>query len=141
MRTWAEDPIQIAIVRHYRKHYAGRIFHIPNGGRRGKLQAIRFKAMGVEAGVLDLCILNPARFAFMEVKADAPLSKGQIDFIADLADMGIPHTVVHSLDEAKAAFKEWGLALKTPAPRGRDAAWGRLRKVDAPLGGELETEF
>ena len=30
-----------------------RLFHVPNGGRRGKAEAARLKAQGVRAGVLD----------------------------------------------------------------------------------------
>lgn len=30
------------------------LFHIPNGGKRGKAEAARFKEMGVKAGVSDI---------------------------------------------------------------------------------------
>ena len=32
------------------------LYHIPNGGKRGKAEAIRFKAEGVKAGVPDICL-------------------------------------------------------------------------------------
>lgn len=32
------------------------LFHVPNGGKRGAAEAARFKAMGVKAGVPDLCL-------------------------------------------------------------------------------------
>lgn len=32
------------------------LFHVPNGGSRGKAEAGRFKAEGVRAGVPDLCL-------------------------------------------------------------------------------------
>jgi len=32
------------------------LYHIPNGGRRGKAEAGRFKAGGVKSGVPDLCL-------------------------------------------------------------------------------------
>ena len=35
------------------------LYHIPNGGKRGKIEAARFKAMGVKAGVPDLCLPVP----------------------------------------------------------------------------------
>lgn len=35
------------------------MFHIPNGGKRGKAEAIRFKAEGVKAGVPDICLPVP----------------------------------------------------------------------------------
>ena len=37
------------------------LFHIPNGGKRGKLEAIRFKKMGVLAGVPDLFLPAPRK--------------------------------------------------------------------------------
>ena len=35
------------------------LFHIPNGGSRHKAEAGRFRAMGVKAGVPDLCLPVP----------------------------------------------------------------------------------
>jgi len=32
------------------------LYHVPNGGRRGKAEAGRFKAEGVKAGVPDVCL-------------------------------------------------------------------------------------
>ena len=36
------------------------LYHIPNGGKRGKAEAGRFRAMGVKSGVPDLCLPVPA---------------------------------------------------------------------------------
>lgn len=35
------------------------LFHIPNGGGRSKSEGAKFKAMGVKAGVPDLCLPIP----------------------------------------------------------------------------------
>lgn len=35
------------------------LFHVPNGGKRNAAEAVRFKAMGVKAGVPDLCLPVP----------------------------------------------------------------------------------
>lgn len=35
------------------------LFHVPNGGKRSKVEAARFKAMGVQAGVPDLFLPVP----------------------------------------------------------------------------------
>ena len=35
------------------------LFHVPNGGKRNAAEAARFKAMGVKAGVPDLCLPAP----------------------------------------------------------------------------------
>lgn len=32
------------------------LYHVPNGGKRNPAEAARFKAMGVKAGVPDLCM-------------------------------------------------------------------------------------
>jgi len=32
------------------------MYHIPNGGKRGKAEAARLKAQGVKAGVPDICL-------------------------------------------------------------------------------------
>lgn len=59
-----EDEEQMAVVR-WAELMQSRwpelqwLFHIPNGGKRGKIEAARFKAMGVKAGVPDLCLPVP----------------------------------------------------------------------------------
>lgn len=35
------------------------LFHVPNGGSRNKQEAVKFKQMGVKAGVSDLCLPYP----------------------------------------------------------------------------------
>lgn len=35
------------------------LYHVPNGGKRNPAEAARFKAMGVKAGVPDLCLPVP----------------------------------------------------------------------------------
>jgi hypothetical protein len=106
-----EADIQAAIVAHYRKTYAGRVIHVPNGGQRGKREAIRFKAIGVEAGCPDLIVFNPRGVFCVEVKTGTgKLSPSQEQFIDDLRDMLIDVAVVRSLDEAKMAFSAWKLA-------------------------------
>lgn len=60
----SEDEEQMAVVR-WAEMQMGRwpdlewLFHIPNGGKRGKIEAARFKAMGVKAGVPDLFLPVP----------------------------------------------------------------------------------
>ena len=59
-----EDQEQIALVnwaRMQEKRYPELrlLFHIPNGGSRGKAEAGRFRAMGVRPGVPDLCLPVP----------------------------------------------------------------------------------
>lgn len=49
------------------------LFHIPNGGSRSKREGAQFKAMGVKAGVPDLCLpVKRGEFGalWIEMKAD-----------------------------------------------------------------------
>lgn len=69
------------------------LFHIPNGGSRGKVEAARFKAEGVKAGVPDL-FLPVARGLwhglFIELKRQkgGRVSEAQRRWIADLERQG-----------------------------------------------------
>jgi hypothetical protein len=68
-----------------------RIWHVPNGGKRGKLEAAQLVADGVLAGVPDLTITWSGRTAFPEVKdRDGSLSSKQRDLLADLHAQGHP---------------------------------------------------
>jgi hypothetical protein len=74
---------------------AALIYHVPNGGHRHKLVAIKLKGQGVKAGVPDL-VLPMARggyFGFyLEFKATAPndaaVSASQHAWIRRLSDQG-----------------------------------------------------
>jgi hypothetical protein len=74
---------------------AGLIYHVPNGGHRHKLVAIKLKGQGVKAGVPDL-VLPMARGGYfglyLEFKATAPndaaVSASQHAWIRRLNDQG-----------------------------------------------------
>ena len=117
-RSYEESRIQQAIVAHYRKTYAGKIVHVPNGGKRGHLESIRFKDEGVEAGHPDLIIYNAGRVYLMEVKAPGgTYSDRQKAFIRELRNDGFDVAGVESLEEARHAFEAWGLAPKVTRAR------------------------
>lgn len=69
------------------------LFHVPNGGSRGKVEAARFKAEGVKPGVPDL-FLPVARGLwhglFIELKRQkgGRVSEAQRRWIADLERQG-----------------------------------------------------
>lgn len=69
------------------------MYHIPNGGSRGKVEAARFKAAGVKAGVPDIC-LPVARGGkhglYIELKRlkGGKVSDTQTDWIASLREQG-----------------------------------------------------
>ena len=93
-----EDTIQHEIVKaiHRRGLF---IFHIPNGGHRSMREGMRFKAIGVVAGIPDLFI--PARLLWLEVKTPTGrLSPAQVRIHSLLTAIGHRVAVVRSVDEA-----------------------------------------
>lgn len=114
----SEAAIQTAIVNHFRRNYAGHIAHCPSGGRRGKLEAVQFKRMGVQPGVPDLLIWSPKGHYLVEVKTSTgAVSPAQTAFISGLQDLGFDVAIVRSADEAAAAFRAWGLPRKEARAR------------------------
>lgn len=83
------------------------LFHIPNGGKRGKLEAIRFKKMGVLAGVPDLFLPAPRKgYAglFIEMKVGGNrITQQQAELIHGLSNQGYLCSVCYGAD---AAIKE-----------------------------------
>lgn len=80
------------------------MYHIPNGGKRSKSEAVRFKAMGVKAGVSDI-FLSVARGGYhglyIELKAqDGKVSVPQRDFLEDIKREGYAGFVAYSGEEA-----------------------------------------
>lgn len=83
------------------------LYHIPNGGKRSKAEAARFKREGVKAGVPDLC-LPVARRGFhglyIELKAEkGVVSAEQKKWIAELKRQNYCTFVAYG---AAAAIKE-----------------------------------
>ena len=68
------------------------IHHVPNGGKRSKSEAARFRAMGVKAGVPDLFLPVPRagyHGAYIEMKAlDGKPTKAQTEFLAAVIEQG-----------------------------------------------------
>lgn len=48
----------------------GCIFHVPNGGTRDKIEAQKFKATGVVAGIPDLIVLHDFKAYGIELKTE-----------------------------------------------------------------------
>ena len=64
-------------------------FHTPNSGRRGKAAGGRLKAMGMKAGIPDLCIIYRGRVFFVELKTlKGRLSTVQRDMHIRLEEAG-----------------------------------------------------
>ena len=81
------------------------LFHIPNGGSRGKAEAARFKAEGVKAGVPDL-FLPVARgswhglFIEMKRRKGGRASEDQKAWISALAKQGYLAQICCGWEEA-----------------------------------------
>lgn len=80
------------------------IFHIPNGGTRYKMEAVKLKREGVKAGVPDLFLPVPKNnfnglFIEMKYGRNKPTGK-QKEWIERLNSQGYKAVVCWSCDEA-----------------------------------------
>lgn len=80
------------------------LFHVPNGGKRSATEAARFKAMGVKAGVPDLCLPVPrGGYAGLYIEMKYGKNKptdNQKQWIADLKAQGYKVEVCWSGEDA-----------------------------------------
>ncbi|MDE5820674.1 MAG: VRR-NUC domain-containing protein [Lachnospiraceae bacterium] len=80
------------------------LHHIPNGGKRNAVEAARFKAMGVKAGVPDLFLPAPyGGYAGLYIEMKYGKNKTttkQNEWIAALRQQGYKVTVCYSGAEA-----------------------------------------
>ena len=96
------------------------IYHVPNGGHRHKLVAVKLKGQGVKAGVPDL-VLPMARGGYfglyIEFKAeppfDAAVSPSQDAYIQALLDQGYLAIVCRGQVDAMEALRAYLLLPKT----------------------------
>ncbi len=107
-----EADIQRAILDYLRLALPGYLtFHIPNGGRRGRVEAARLKGQGVLAGVADLCILGPGGFCgWIEVKRPGEkLTPAQERFRDDCQVFRIGWCCCRRVEDAWTAVRLFGL--------------------------------
>lgn len=88
------------------------MFHIPNGGKRSKAEAGRFRAEGVKAGVPDICLPVPrGKFhgLYIEMKKlkGGTVSREQKEWGAQLARQGYCWKVCHGWAEARDVLTEY----------------------------------
>ena len=93
------------------------LIHIPNGGKRGKAEAGRFKAMGVKRGVSDLLLPIPHRgFAGLWIEMKAPYtdsrdknypSKEQKEWLARMQLAGYQTAVCYGWLNAKMTIQRY----------------------------------
>ena len=88
------------------------MFHIPNGGKRDKVEAAHMKKQGVKSGVPDIFLPVPMwgwHGLFIEMKrADGGrLSKEQRRYIKELSDQDYNVQVCHGFDEASQVILDY----------------------------------
>lgn len=110
-----EDQLQKQVASYMDLKYPKVLFcHVPNGGSRHFLEAVKFKAMGVKPGVPDLLIfaagkrgmnpvgINPYLGLAIELKVGKnKTNENQIKFLTGLALAGWKTAVCYSFDEAR----------------------------------------
>ena len=106
-----EDTEQIMLMR-WAEYSSGKypqlklLLHIPNGGKRSKAEAGRFKAMGVKPGVPDLFLPVPLygfHGVFIEMKRSkgGTVSEAQQEWMDALRKQGYAVEVCHGWEPAK----------------------------------------
>ncbi|ACL59121.1 VRR-NUC domain-containing protein [Methylobacterium nodulans] len=118
-RARPEHHIQAAIVARLRGSFDAIVAAVPNGGRRGKREAVELRAEGVEPGHPDLIAYGrDGRVLLLEVKAaGGSLSAAQRRLIPNLRERGFPVAVVRDIEGAVQAMREAGFGPRRgPAP-------------------------
>lgn len=91
------------------------LHHIPNGGSRNRLEAVKLKQMGVKAGISDLCLPYPKGIycgLYIEMKfGNNRHEASQKEFLKDMATAGHFVATCYSAEEAVETIKEY-LELK-----------------------------
>ena len=103
----SEHHEQCLFVQWFRRTYPGvRIFAIPNGGMRNKMQAMKLKAEGVSAGVPDLYV--PAWALWIEMKRikGGSVSTEQKDWHEYLQSIGHKVLIGKGFDDARKKLLE-----------------------------------
>lgn len=108
-----EDKVQYEVVKWFKRtypKYAKCLYHIPNGGRRSKSEAMKFKAIGVLAGVPDLILTLPDRYMYIELKDEGKKpSSAQIELHSIWEELGIPVYIFDNSQEAIKHISKWML--------------------------------
>lgn len=106
-----EDDEQIALVNWLDKHNIP-FYHIPNGGRRTLLQGLKFKRLGVKAGVPDICIVvanktHHGLYIELKRREGGRLSDAQRHWLTLLNKQGYQAIMCEGADEAVAAVTKY----------------------------------
>ncbi len=92
-------------LKHHNPRY--KIFSVPNGGTRNKIEAMKLKATGVKKGVSDLIIVLHNETHFVEMKAIKGIkSDAQDDFEKTITDLGHKYLLFRDAESFKNYYKE-----------------------------------
>lgn len=87
------------------------LYHCPNGGSRNRAEAVKFKQMGVKAGVSDLHLPYPKGIycgLFIEMKyGNNRQQDTQKVFLADMAEAGHFVATCYSAEETVKVLEEY----------------------------------
>lgn len=95
VRWWAESGL------------AGILVHIPNEGKRNRIDCAGLAALGIVAGAPDLLLILPnARTHLIELKTPiGEMSRQQRDFASAVQRLGHTFSLVRSLEEFKESVR------------------------------------
>lgn len=122
-----EQAIHKAVVAHLNTRGVADMFwfHVPNGGKRGIIEASIFKKLGVIAGVPDIILIHQGETFGLELKADkGTLKPSQRLALARMQNAGAKVAVAHSLDEALITLECWGVLKRSVENRVPAASQG-----------------
>jgi hypothetical protein len=110
----SEAEMQAAIFQHFWNNYPDTrrlLFHVPNGGSRNKIEAVRLRAQGVVKGITDLIGLGQNGMFGVELKVPGgKVSDDQIKVHSKWKERGYTVHVCWSYDQAvEIISKEFGL--------------------------------
>ena len=111
-RNRPEDIVQKGVVDQLRARAADNVvwWHTPNGGKRGPIEAARFKRLGVLAGFPDIAAVKDGALYCMELKADTGrVTPIQYEVLGRLEKAGAYTAICHGLDPAIRVLEAWGL--------------------------------
>lgn len=98
--------ILTALFRGYRVSV---FFHVPNSGKRSRIEGYNNKLSGVLAGVSDLIVVRPhGRTGWIEVKdLGKKPSAVQVDFAERLAQLGHHVHLVDNINQIEGIIEQW----------------------------------
>lgn len=109
-----EESLQMACVKWFDiqyRHIRDYLHHSPNGGRRNRIEAARFKAMGVRAGFPDLILMIPSGghpFLAIEMKSQTgTVRETQKHFKEIFERVGALYVVVRTFDDFRATIEDY----------------------------------